>query len=116
MSKERIPIQLLFGQLNLGQWHQGGLKMRFKDALKRNLKANGLDYLQFERLDRTQWRYLWHSSLKYFEDNRIKNLEQKHKRRKECVIPTGDSFTCPSCKKKCRSKTGLVSHQRHAGH
>ena len=70
MLNDRIPKQLLFGQLEQGHRHQGGPKLRYKDSIKVNMKSCGIDFLHFEKLssDRTNWRSLCHSSLQQFED------------------------------------------------
>ena len=55
MPNDRIPKQLLFGQLEQGHPHQGGPKLRYKDSIKANMKSCGIDFLHFEKLssDRT---------------------------------------------------------------
>ena len=76
MPNDRIPKQLLFGQLEQGHRHQGCPKLRYKDSIKANKKSCGIDFLHFEKLssDRTNWRSLCRSSLQQFEENRIRHL------------------------------------------
>ena len=38
MGRERLPRQLLYSQLEMGQRNQGRPRLRFKDVTKRNLK------------------------------------------------------------------------------
>ena len=118
MPNDRIPKQLLFGQLEQGHRHHGGPKLRYKDSIKANMKSCGIDFLHFEKLssDRTNWRSLCHSSLQQFEENRIRHLQAQRQKRKEQIVPTNKSFVCQSCGKECCSKTGVKSHQRHRGH
>ena len=118
MPNDKIPKQLLLGQLEQGHRHQGGPKLRYKDFIKANMKSCGIDFLHFEKLssDRTNWRSLCHSSLQQFEENRIRHLQAQRHKRKEQIVPTKKSFVCQSCGKECRSKAGVKSHQRHRGH
>ena len=43
MKDSRIPKQILYGELALGNRKVGGQKLRYKDIAKRHMKAMDLD-------------------------------------------------------------------------
>src|SRR5213083_2918718 len=58
MADDRIPKQLLYGELAQGKRSHGGQKKRFKDTLKHNMINCNIDPSSFEALaaDRPMWR------------------------------------------------------------
>ncbi len=83
MDDERLPKQLICGQLAKGKRIRGGQKLRYKDTLKKNLRSCDLLHTWRERTqDRVGWRHNIHSAVKDFEANRLKNEDEKRKRRK----------------------------------
>ena len=58
MGRERLPRQLLYSQLEMGQRNQGRPRLLFKDVTKRNMKWRDIktqDW-QSKALDRQSWR------------------------------------------------------------
>ncbi len=60
MSDERIPKQLLYGELSKEKRSVGGQRKRFKDTLKTSLKSFSIDTSTWEQLavNCTTWREL----------------------------------------------------------
>ena len=54
MGDERIPKQLLYGELWEGGRHRVGQRKRFKDALKHNMKQCGISVDQWETVAQTE--------------------------------------------------------------
>ena len=69
MSDDRIPKQLLYGELCIGKRASGGQVLRFKDTLRNTLKKFEM-YDGWENLaqDRSNWRKLIHSRADAFEE------------------------------------------------
>ena len=53
---------LLYGELRNGSWKVGGQKLRYKDVIKRHLKAMAIPTERWEELvmDRSEWRHIIH--------------------------------------------------------
>ncbi|XP_061884956.1 uncharacterized protein LOC133635724 [Entelurus aequoreus] len=115
MSVDRLPRQLLYGQLHHGQRSAGGQKRRYKDQLKITLKRCGIQHTQLESSasDRPLWRQLCHAGLQHFEEERSAAREGKRQRRKmgpAAKTTTNTNFICPHCNRPCGSRIGLFSH------
>lgn len=115
MPEDRLPRQLLYGQLHHGQRSAGGQKRRYKDQLKTALKRCGITYTQLERSasERLLWRQLCHTGLQRFEDERSEARERKRHGRKMLTaakITTNTNFICPQCNKLRGSRIALYSH------
>ena len=121
MGDERIPKQLLYGELWEGERHRGGQRKRFKDALKHNMKQCGISVDQWETAagDRTKWRAGIKQGVKLFEAKRLAAMGEKRATRKsrlqqqQAGAGGGDpSFVCGVCQRDCHSRIGLISHSR----
>jgi len=79
MPDSRIPKQVFLGQLASGKRLQCGPVLRYKDALKVNLKQCGIDpsALGDDTQDRSAWRTLCHEAVTQFEDSRVEALAHK---------------------------------------
>ena len=71
MPDSRIPKQVFLRQLAAGKRLQCGPVLRYKDALKVNLKQCGIDQsaLGDDTRDRSAWRTLCHEAVIQFEDS-----------------------------------------------
>lgn len=58
MEKERLPRQLLYSQLCKGKRSRGRPRLRYKDAVKRNLKVRDIELSAWQQLadNRATWR------------------------------------------------------------
>ena len=59
--------------------------LRYKDVLKRDLKAGGISPAGFEALaaDRSSWRYITESAIETAEQKREEQWEEKRARRRK---------------------------------
>ena len=117
MPEDRLPRQLLYGQLRHGQRSAGGQKRRYKDQLKTTLKRCGIPHTQLESSasDRTLWRRLCHTGLQSFEEERSEAREKKRQKRKMATTakaPTNTDFKCQHSLqyRPCGSRIGLYNH------
>ena len=85
MPDERLPKQLLYGELCAGKRSRCGQKKHFKDTLKVSLKHCDIDHKAWEELasDRPAWPSKVHSGVTEYEKERIQNAIQKRRLRKE---------------------------------
>ena len=115
MPDSRIPKQVFLGQLASGKRLQCGPVLRYKDALKVNLKQCGIDpsTLGDDTQDRSAWRTLCHEAVTQFEDSRVEALAHKRAVRKG-VQPRSNlsAWPCDSCRRVCSSRIGLHAHQQ----
>jgi transcription termination factor 2 len=123
MPDDRIPKQLLFGELSQGKCQQCCPFLWFKDSPKRNLKSCLIvpEKLESFAADRAKWRHLCHQSLLSFESSHISDIERKRLMKKSNIpstleIQPDPNLTCSQCGRICRSKAGLLSHQRGHRH
>ena len=74
MEDTRLPKRLFFGELKNGKRPSHKPKKRFKDVIKSNLKAMGLNVndWQSSAIDRLEWRKAIYNGSQLFEINRIK--------------------------------------------
>ena len=72
MHDGRLPKDILYGELATGSRPTGRPTLRYKDVLKRDLKAGGISPAGFEALaaDRSGWRYTTESAIETAEQNR----------------------------------------------
>ena len=117
MADSRLPKQLLYGQLKNGSRKRGRPKLRFTDTLQVSLKVTNIPLRSWNTLarDRGGWRRAIYVGVSNFEARRVSLLEHKRAVRKRPTPPPDtriDSFNCPICRKRCRSRIGLLAHQR----
>ena len=109
MKEDRIPKQLLYGELERGKRRVGGQKLRYKDVMKRHLKAGGINVEGWEALagDRASWRRSLHSGKQVIQRKFIAASDQRHFRRHN-----PGSHPCDTCGKLFHTVRGLLQHQR----
>ena len=118
MPEDRLPRQILYGELQEGSRAVGGQKKRYKDQLKATLKLCDISPAELETLaaDRPTWRTAVHRAAESFESARTASRQEKrtrrHERRAQGPPAPGDGIPCPTCGKRCASEFGLRSHQR----
>ena len=118
MEDHRLPKIVLYGELSSGHRNIGGPKKKYKDCLKKSLRACHIDLDQWSTLasNRETWRHTVTGAVSAFERNRRAVKEEKRRKRKNRNATQAQqpeqSFPCSSCGRACRSKAGLTSHQR----
>ena len=118
MPENRLPRQVLYGELRDGTRAAGGQKKRFKGQLNSNLKSCNIDPNQLEELasDRPAWRSTIKQGIEIFEENRTaaRNLRRARRHEYQARDPPspGNGIPCPTCGRHCASEFGLRSHQR----
>ena len=116
MPENRLPKQLLFGELTEGHRSVGGQKKRFKDHLNALLKKCNIPSAELEirASDRIGWRSSCHRAALQFEADRTQAREEARQRRhaQELRGPADGGVQCPTCGRLCASAFGLRSHQR----
>ena len=115
----RLSKDILYGELATGSRPTARPTLRYKDVLKRDLKAGCIAPTGFEALaaDRSGWRYTTESAIKTAEQKREEQWEEKRARRRQRAetdrAPLDDNaFTCSNCNRVCLSRNGLYSHSR----
>ena len=100
----RIPKDLLYGELTIGQRSQGRPQQYFRNVCKRDLRDCEIDVQEWEALaeDRDEWRLSVKTGI---VNSRRDEAEEKRQRRKErttdcqsCHSPNQD-FVCALCRR-----------------
>ena len=78
MSDDRLPKQLLYGELCYGKRSLGGQKKRFKDTIKKTLTSFNIEVTNWEvcAQDRPLWRSMIHAEARTAETNRIAEAQK----------------------------------------
>ena len=116
MEDQRIPKQLLFGELEQGHRRQGRPCKRFKDTVKAGLQWCDIPPTELvaTALDRQRWRTLSQSASSALEEERRHQAQSARERchLAACIPATNANFQCPDCARLCKSRIGLQSHSR----
>ena len=99
MDDERLPKQVLYGELAIGQHLVGGQKKRFKDFTKAALKKCHIPPQELETLarDRTTWKSACHRGLSQLEKDRNDHREQLRQRRHESALQPNETLNTHAC-------------------
>ena len=113
MTDNRLPKQLLYGEIATGERSAGGQLKRYKDAMKKTLKECHIppNVLETVTQDRSVWRATVKTGLQKFEENRNSWLEERRARRHQSTTTTRD-LSCPECNRTFAAQIGLASHLR----
>ena len=118
MSDDRIPKQLLFGELTTGTRTVGRPLLRWKDSLKDTLKQSNISITQWQDIatDRSTWRRSVHDELMLCDNSRRERNATKRARRHAARNTTStasqDAYMCQHCGRTCSSRIGILSHER----
>lgn len=114
MPDSRIPKQLLYGELCLGNRAQGGQMLRYKDVLRQTLKKCNIgENWEQEAKDRTTWRKTLHEGVDDSEKRRTDFAGLKRAVRKgqdHHLIDTLNTIKCDICGRVILNKPGYMSH------
>ena len=113
MNDSRIPKVVFWGELAKGKRLRGGQRLRYKDVVKRHLKATHITVDTWEALaqDRQQWRQAIHKRKSHIEERISQKYQHDHNL---CHVFPDASATifCVNCGRGFKSRIGLFSHQR----
>ena len=114
MEDSRLPKQVFCSELAVGKRKQGGQRKRYKDCLKRSLRACNIPIPGLESLakDRVAWRQETQNGITAFEVKRLQDLDAKRSIRKERAHNSSSGIACPVFGRTCASEFGLRSHLR----
>ena len=109
MDENRIPKMLLYGELSSGRRKAGGQKLRYKDVVKRHLKAMDIHTASWEELaqDRSEWRRNIYNGKTRIEKKIADESALRHYRRHN-----PGSYQCSTCDKLFHTERGLQQHCR----
>ena len=120
MSDDRLPKQLLYGELCLGKRSLGGQHKRFKDTIKKTLKSFNIDVTNWEVCAQegstpvAQYDPYWSKNSRNKQD---RGGSEKRAARKAILYSTtstsaGPTYPCPECGRVLQALIGLNSHLR----
>lgn len=118
MSDDRLPKQLLYGELSRGTRAVGAPSRRYRDSVLKTLKLCEIKPQDLEALaaDRDSWREATRRGLKALELKRLNEMSRRRMKRKMTPQqqPTRNPAenTCTDCGRVCLSPIGLISHRR----
>ena len=89
MKDDRIPKQLLFGELARGTRDRGCPRKRWKDCAKDDLKSFNIDYNSWycETQDRARWQQNVREGEAFSERQLFSRAERHHQKRHEVRAP-----------------------------
>ena len=119
MPDDRLPKQLLNGELCYGKQSVGGQKKPFKDTFKKTTTSCNIDVTTWEACaqDQPLWRSMIHTGARTAEKDRIAEARKKRAARKAIIYSTtsasaGSTYSCPECGRVQQARIGLISHLR----
>ena len=116
MADDRLPKQLLYGELCYGKRSLGRQKKRIKDTLKNTLTSFNINVTNCEvcAQDRPLWRSMIHTGAGTAEINRIAEDHKKCARLYSTTSTSaGPTYPCPECGRVLQARIGrLTSHLR----
>ena len=112
MNDDRLPKNILYGELASGSRHIGRPMLRYKDVSKRDLKACGIELRSWEctAADRNLWRATTSAGVQRIDAIRMEHRTGQHSQVR--ISHPQQTRTCTLCGKVCLSKIGLYSHSR----
>ena len=109
METNRIPRIVLYGELQNGKRRRGGQKLRYKDVIKRHLKATDISIENWENIARDRAR--WRSAIRFGKAN-ITNEQITAMQRSHYQRHNQGNHSCIDCGKLFHTGRGLQQHKR----
>lgn len=105
MPSDRLPKQVLYGELVDGRRSAGGQKKRYKDFIKTVLKKFHMnpDTLEADASNRSLWRRKCHGGVEFFEERNRVERRRREIRHQTVTLPPPQrgAHTCPNCGRVC---------------
>ena len=120
MNDDRLPKQVMYGELADGKRKRGRPVLRYKDVCKSSLQRCGIAINSWEEKaqKRDGWREAITCGTSSLDTNLKKNQEDKRKKRKERPVTqhySRVSLTCTFCGRCFSANIGRISHERRCG-
>ena len=116
MEPYRLPREILYGELRDSARKVGQPLLRYKDTIKRDLKAVKINTNSWEdtAANHDAWRLLIKRHMLGAEDNARTQAASKRAARKLRATSerASTAHICPICQRDCHSRIGLLSHSR----
>ena len=116
MEPDRLPREILYGELRDGTRKVGRPLLRYKDTIKRDLMAVKINTNSWEdtAANRYDWRLQMKTQVLGAEDNARTQAASKRAARKlrATSARASTAHVCPICQRDCHSRIGLLSHSR----
>lgn len=116
MVPQRLPHEILYGELCDGTCRAGRPLLCFKDTIRHDLKAANINVTTWEDIavDRDTWRYSVKAGASRVEkDGGVQAILKRAARKQRMVsVCAPSTYLCANCMRDCHSRTGLHSHAR----
>ena len=116
MVPQRLPREILYGELHDGAHRAGRPLLRLKDTIKRDLEAANIDATIWEdtAVDVNTWRHsVKAGASRADEDGRVQAILKRAARKQHAVSARAPStYVCANYVRDCHSRIGLHSHAR----
>ena len=116
MEPDRLPREILYGELRDSTRKVGRPLLRYKDTIKRDLTAVKINTNSWEdtAANRYDWRLQIKTQVLGAEDNARPQAASKRAGRKlrATSARASTAHVCPICQRDCHSRIGLLSHSR----
>ena len=116
METDRLPREILYGELRDGARKVGRPLLRYKDTIKRDLKAVKINTNSWEdtAANVDAWRLQIKTQVLRAEDNARTQAASIRVARKlrATSARASTAHVCPICQQDCHSRIGLLSHSR----
>ena len=94
-----VPKAVLYGELAKGKRLRGGQRLRYKDVVKRHLKATHItvDHWEILAQDRQQWRQAIHKGKSHIEEKISQKYQHDHNIRHGFPDASARVIFCVNC-------------------
>ena len=114
MNDRRLPKTVFHGELAKGKRLRGGQRLRYKNVVKRHLKATHIAVDHWETLaqDRQKWRQVIHKEKSHIEEKISQKYQHDHNIRNGFPDASAPVIFCVNCGRGFTAQIGLISHRR----
>ncbi|KAA3671148.1 uncharacterized protein DEA37_0010594 [Paragonimus westermani] len=119
LGDDRIPKQLMYGQVKSGRRNPGGQKRRYQDVVQVSLSRHNIEFRCWEdlALNRTAWRNTVRAGVRAFNEQLLRGRERKRAVRKGTIgaIGRGDVtiWRCDVCGRECAGREPFCTDTPH---